>query len=105
MKTRRLTEEEFKSTMTPKMQNVQGSATDVLDIWPYAHSVPPDDLEAHLIYDPFVDGVYRTEDDHFDHVMVTTKTNNVYLVVVVDLVKNSFYGHRLLDLNREYGLA
>jgi hypothetical protein len=105
MQTRRLTKDEFKATMTLKMHNVQESATDVLDIWPYVHSVPSDDLEGHVIYDPFVDGVYRTEDDHFDHVSVMTKTKNVYLVVVVDLANDSFYGHRLLDLNREYGLS
>jgi hypothetical protein len=104
MRTRRFTEEEFKATMTPKMHNVQEIATDVLDIWPYVHAVPSDDLEDHVIYEPFVDGVYRTEDDRFDHVMVMTKTKNVYLVVVVDLASDSFHGHWLLDLNREYGL-
>lgn len=105
MRIRRLTEDEFKPTMTPEMHNVQESATDVLDVWPYVHSVPVDDLEGHVIYEPFVDGVYRTEDDHYDHVMVMTKTKNVYLVVVIDLVSDSFYGHWLLDLNREYGIT
>lgn len=105
MKTRRLTEDDFKATMTPKMHNVQDSATDVLDIWPYVHLVPSDDLEGHVIYEPFFDGVHRTEDDRFDHVLVMTKTKNVYLVVVVDLASDDFHGHRLLDLNREYGLS
>jgi hypothetical protein len=98
MRTRRLTEDEFKATMSPKMRNVQESATDVLDIWPYVCSVPSGDLEGHTTYDHFVDGVYRTEDGRFDHVLVKTKTKNVYLVVVIDLVGDSFYGHRLLDL-------
>ena len=105
MKPRRLSEDEFKAAMTSKMRNVQESAADVLDIWSYVHSVPSDDLKGHVIYEPFVDGVYRTEDDHFDHVMVMTKTLNVYLVVVVDLPSDSFQGHRLLDLNQEYGLS
>ena len=91
--------------MTAKMRNVQEIATDVLDIWPYVLSVPSGDLESHVIYQPFVDGVYRTEDDQFDHVMVMTRMKNVYLVVVVDLASGSFHGHSLLDLNREYKLS
>ena len=34
-----------------------------------------------------------------------TRTKNVYLVVVVDLVHDLIYGHLLLDLNKEYGLS
>ena len=106
MTPRLLTPEEFKATFTPKMHNVQETATDVLDIWPYVHSVPTSDLEGHVIYEPFVDGVYRTENGQFDHVMIMTKTQNVYLVVlIIHLPSDSFHGHYLLDLNREYGLA
>jgi hypothetical protein len=105
MQTRRLNEDEFKATTTPKMRNVHESATDVLDIWPYVHSVSSTDLEGHSIYDRFVEVVYRSDDDRFDHVLVMTRTKNVYLVVVIDLAHDLFYGHRLLDLNREYGLS
>ena len=105
MQTLRITEDDFKATMTPKLHNVQESVTDVLGIWPYVYSVPSNDLEGDVIYEPFVDGVYRTEDEHFDHVMVMTKTKNVYLAVIVDLACGSFHGHWLLDLNREYGLS
>jgi hypothetical protein len=105
MQTRQLNEGEFKATMTHKMHNVTKTATNVLDIWPYVDSVPPADLEGHSIYDRFVEVVYRNDDDRFDHVLVMTKTKNVFLAVVVDLAHDSFYGHRLLDLNREYGLT
>ena len=91
--------------MTPGMRNVTGIATEVLDIWPYVESLPITDLEGHSIFDRFVEYVYRSRDECFDHVLVMTKTKNVYLAVVVDLVRDSVYGHRLLDLNREYGLA
>jgi len=40
MKTRRLNENEFKATMTLKMQDITARATDALDIWPYVDSVP-----------------------------------------------------------------
>lgn len=105
MRTRQLTEDEFKATMMPKMHNVQESAADVLDVWPYVHSVPSNDLKGHVIHEPFIDGVYRSGDEQFDHVMVMTKTKNVYLVVVVVLASDTFHGHWLLDLNKEYGLS
>ncbi|QEL15126.1 hypothetical protein [Limnoglobus roseus] len=105
MQTRQLTDGEFKATMTPKMQNVTETATDVLDIWRYVASVPAADLEGHSVYDRFVEAVYRSDDDRFDHVLVMTMTKNVLLTVVIDLAQDSIFGHRLLDLNREYGLS
>jgi hypothetical protein len=105
MKTRRLNENEFKATMTLKMQDITARATDALDIWPYVDSVPFPDLEGHSIYDGFVESVYRSGDGRFDHVLVVTRTKNIYLVVVVEVARDSIYGHRLLDLNREYGLG
>jgi hypothetical protein len=105
MKTRRLNEDEFKATMTLKMKDITARATDILDIWPYVDSVPFLELDGHSIYDGFVEVVYRSNDDRFDHALVMTRTKNVYLVVIVDLARNSIYGHRLLDLNRAYGLG
>jgi hypothetical protein len=105
VQTRRLTEDEFKATMTAPMHDVTESPTEILDIWQYVPSVPSSDLEGHSIYDRFVEVVYRSEDDRFDHVLVMTRTKNVYLAVVVDLAHDLIYGHRLLDLNREYGLS
>jgi hypothetical protein len=104
MRTRQLCEDEFKATMMPKMHNVTETATDVLDIWPYIDSVPSADLDGHTINDRLVECVYRSDNGCFDHVLVVTRTKNVYLAIVVDLARDSIYGHRLLNLNREYSL-
>src|SRR5438128_1265684 len=105
MQTRQLTEGELKTTYTNKMHNVTETAIAAVDIWPYIDSIPADELEGHSIYDRFVEYVYRSDNNCYDHVNVMTMTKNVYLVVVVDLTNGSIYGHRLLDLNRKYGLA
>jgi hypothetical protein len=104
MQTRLLSESEFKATFVPRMRDVTKIAMDVLDIWPYVDAVPQDELEGHLIFERFIEKVYRSGNDRFDHVQVMTKSPNVYLIVVVDLQFDCFYGHRLLDLNKEYGL-
>ena len=91
--------------MNDKMTNVTETATDVLDIWPYVTSVPETDLEGHSVCKGLVQAVQRSGDERFDHVLVGTHTKNVFLVIVVDLVADEIYGHRLLDLNKEYGLS
>jgi len=86
------------------MLDVTKTATDVFDIWPYVDSIPPEELEGHAPFERFVEIVYRGDDGRFDHVLAMTKTMNVYIVVVIDLKADRILGHRLLDLNREYGL-
>jgi hypothetical protein len=104
MKTKLLTETEFLSTFVEPMQNMTNNTEDIIDIWPYVSLIPYSDLKGHKIYNHFVEYIYRSADNHFDHVLVMTKTKNVYLTIVVDLYKKIIYGHWLLDLNKEYGL-
>ena len=85
MTTRLLTNIEFRATCAQPMQNITGQDDNVLDIWPYVDAVPISDLQGHIVHDRFVEYVYRTPDARFDHVLVMTKTKNVYLAVVVDM--------------------
>lgn len=87
------------------MRDVTHEVTNVLDIWPYVESIPIADLEGHEIFDRRVEYVYRDPNERHDHVLVMTKTKNVYLAIVVDLILDRVHGHRLLDLNKEYGLS
>jgi hypothetical protein len=101
---RRLDDDRFRATFTAPMRNVTAEATNVIDIWPYVTAVPNSDLDGHEIYDRFVEYVYRDAFGRFDHVLVMTRTPNVYLAIVVDLRREEIYGHRLLDLNAEYAI-
>lgn len=87
------------------MRDVTTTSTSVIDIWPYIGVIPPFDLQGHEIYDHFVEYVYRDGSEHFDHVFVMTKTPNVYLVIVIDIVLDCIYGHIILDLNAKYGIT
>ncbi len=102
--TRLLAEDEFFATFKKPMHNITGQDSNVLNIWPYVYAVPTSDLQGHIIHDRVVEYVYRTPDARFDHVLVMTKTKNVYLAVVVDLEHAAIHGHHLLDLNRLYGI-
>lgn len=102
MKPKLLSKAEFKKTLVGPMTRYDGPA--LLDIWPYVDSVPATHLEGHAVYEQFVECVYRTADERHHHVLVMTRTKNVFLVVIVDIAAASIVGHSVLDLNREYGL-
>jgi hypothetical protein len=114
MQTRLLSEKEFRRTFVPPMRNISGRAIGqpdepgieggVIDIWPYVDEIPESNLQGHNIQKQVVEYVSQSSDDRWDHVLIPTKTRNVYLVVVVDVPADLVYGHILLDLNKKYGI-
>src|SRR5262245_39244921 len=105
MKTVLLSDEAVRATYTSPMRDVTEVATDVVDIWPYVSAFPSDELQGYEVYDQFVEHDYRDAADQFDHVLVMTKSKNVYVVIVVDLICGRIQGHHVLDLNEKYGLG
>jgi len=116
MVVRRLCEADFRTTFVEPMRDLSSMAVDhgddtpsldggVLDIWPYVAAVPAVDLAGAEVRPDQVDGVFRSGDGRWDHVMVATNTQNVHLVVVVDIAADQVHGHHLLDLNAKYGIA
>ena len=103
--TRLLSATEFLATFSVPMRDVLSTATNVIDIWPYVAEIPASDLSGNDVVTGCVEHVYRNADGTYDHVLVVTGTQNVFLVVVADLTRDTIVGHHLLDLNREYGLA
>ena len=90
------------------MVNITGkehelSPNGVIDIEPYYKSIPAADFASHQRFNVVAERIYRTSDNRFDHVLMMTRTKNVYMVIVIDLVNDRILGHRLLDLNQEYG--
>jgi hypothetical protein len=105
IKLNKLDDVAFRAILADPMKDVTKTAQPQFDIWPYVKSVPSDDFIGHEIWEEFVECVYRTPDDRFDLVHVCTRTPNVFLVIVVDLIQHTICGHHLLDLNQLYGLS
>jgi hypothetical protein len=61
-------------------------------------------LPQQVIDGQFVEYVYRSQFNHYDHVLIPAGRFNVFLVIVADRIHGSVFGHRVLDLNAEYGL-
>ncbi|MES0101986.1 hypothetical protein [Mesorhizobium sp. M0019] len=98
---RLLSLEEFEACFAHPMRNVTESAEPILDIWPYVDSLNLDALGLPSLND--VHHVYRDAHERFDQVLIGTGRFNTLLVVVVDRHLRTVLGHRLLDLNKEYG--
>ncbi|MCF8449709.1 MAG: hypothetical protein K9G49_07535 [Taibaiella sp.] len=103
MRTNQLSREEFKSTMSG-MVDVTEIVDAAVDIWEYAAQLVNIGSLPKVVYDDnIVEYVYRNDSVTFDHVLLPTGAPNVFVVVVVDLVQKSIYGHYPIDLSKEYG--
>jgi hypothetical protein len=100
---RELSEEEFLACAAAPMRDVSAEAKNVVDIWPYVDLLDPQSLGVSEIGD--VAYVYRDVKGRFGHVLAATDRHNVFVAVIVDLVGSAVLGHRLLDMNREYGIT
>jgi hypothetical protein len=52
-----------------------------------------------------VEKVYRDDTLSFDHVLLPTNNENIFIVIVIDLRGAAILGHYRLDLAEEYGLS
>ena len=73
-----------------------------IDIWPYVDALDPKAFDVERFND--VDRVYQDARGRYDQIIIETDRPDIFLVVVVDIEARSIHGHRLLDLNVEYGL-
>ena len=99
-----LTPEEFILTMSEEMEDVTETAEPVVDISPYVaeliaeNLVLPNTLEEELI-----EIIYRNEEETFDHVLLPTDDEEIFIALVIDLENERIVGHYRMDLNEEPG--
>src|SRR5689334_21210313 len=99
-----LTQEQFAGTFGERSERVGSDEPPPFDFWPYFEAIPAQDFEGHDCSAGRVEYVYHMAPTRFEHVLVNSEDRNVFMVVVLDREACEVHGHRLLDLNREYGL-
>jgi len=102
MKTTKLDEPAFNATFVEPVDRVTDGEP-VVDFWSYFDAIHSADFESHDCSAGEVEYVYRMA-DRFEYVMVRSKTSNVFMAIVIDLVKRSVAGHRLMNFNTLFGL-
>ncbi|WP_165228334.1 hypothetical protein [Aquisphaera insulae] len=99
----KLTKEQFLATFGESRHRVDGEGPP-FDFWPYFDAIPIADFEGHDCSAGIVDNVWRMSPGPYEHVLVNSEDRNVFMVLVLDGELRVVHGHRLMDLNREYGL-
>ena len=88
------------------MTDVTGTARPVVDIWGYVGELVKENVVDNYVYENnLVELVYRNDTSTFDHILLPTDDQNVFIILVVDLTKKVIFGHIKLDLKQKYGLT
>ena len=104
--TQELSEIEFKNSFGNGMTDITEIEIDEpVDIWNYVKLLTENQIVNRIVYEKeLVEKVYRNDLKTFDHILLPTEKQNVFLTIVVDLEKKEVFGHKFLDLNKEYGI-
>lgn len=101
----KLSEEAYKATCGDPMRRIGEDDSPPFDFWEYFESIPAADFEGHDCSEGEVDHAWNDPSETYQHVLVSSENRNVFMVLVLDLVSRAVHGHRLLDLDREYGVS
>ena len=106
MKVKELTKNEFKSTFSERMKNVTNTVDVIADIWKYINLLNKSEyfIDNYVIEKRLIEKVYRNSEKTYDQILIPTKKNNNFLIIIVDIIQKNIYGHYLLDLNKEYAI-
>ncbi|SMB90139.1 hypothetical protein SAMN00120144_3285 [Hymenobacter roseosalivarius DSM 11622] len=103
MNTVRLTFEGYNQTFEAPMREITRNEEELLDIWPYIESIPATDLEGFEILNVLY--VYRNASNLFEHILIGTENENVFLVIIIHIEHLKIHGHYLLNVVKMYGLT
>jgi len=96
---------DFLSTLSPKMADVTEKAEPTVDIWPFVKELAYEGIVEQYVYDNnLVEKVYRNQLNWCDQVLLPTRTENSFVIILVDLEQKLIMGYYRLNLNSEYGL-
>ena len=98
-----LSKEQYLATFDQSRQRVAHGSF-ALDFWPYFASIPAADFEGHDCSARVVENVWRMMSGKFEHILVNSENSNIFMVLVLDRQLDLVHGHRLLNMEREYGL-
>ena len=101
-----LSRQEFEgSFVTPMRSSAEIEIEPVIDIWPSIKGVVEEGVVDQYVYKhELVEHVYRNGANTFDHVLLPTKEQDMFIVIVVDVLNQRLHGYRSLDLLLEYGI-
>ncbi|WP_047419552.1 hypothetical protein [Cellulophaga sp. Hel_I_12] len=99
-----LTKSEFENTFGNKMTDITPmEIEEPIDIWDYVRELTEKKVINQITYESeTVEYVYRNDQNTYDHILLPTDKENIYIVIVINLKMNKIFGHQKLDLNKKY---
>lgn len=87
------------------MTDVTDTAIPVVDIWEYVEELVKQKLvDRYVCENNLVEIVYRNDTSTFDHILLPTENQNIFITLVVDIQNETILGHFKLNLNKEYNI-
>jgi hypothetical protein len=99
-----LSQEQYLGTFGETRSRVSPDEGPPFDFWSYFDAIPPADFHNRNCSAGMVDYAWRDDAGRYEHVLVNSDDRNVFMVLVLDRLNATVYGHYLLDLNCEYGI-
>jgi hypothetical protein len=97
-----LTPEEFIGTMSEDMNDVTETEDVTVDIWPYVAELANEGIVTEEVFEEEqVEIVYRNQAGTYDHVLLPTTDDNVFIALVIDLEGGIVMGHYRMELDEE----
>lgn len=102
---REIDQEQYLQTMGNHMKNITNEAEALTDIWEYAEYLLKDSvISAYGFQNHLIEAVYINDAHTYQHVLLFTDQENCYVVIVIDVLQRTIFGHYILDLNKAYGI-
>ena len=101
---RELSEAEYQSAFSAPMVDVTQSASEVVELWPYAENAMREAFPTACSCDWDVSSIYETPEGTFQHVLFPSHISNTYLVIIINKVTPAILGYYKLDLGALYGV-
>jgi hypothetical protein len=93
-----LSSESYRQAFEAPMTRVTAGEAPPFNFWPYFDEIPPADFEGHDCSAGQVTYVYRDASGLYEHVLIDSKIQDVFMALVLDRRNLTVVGHRLLNL-------
>lgn len=100
---RELTEDQYRATSSPKMEDVTEATEEIVDVWAYVDPVLQRDFPEPDDWPWGVKHIYESRDQVYQHLYIPVPKPETYLIVVVSKQQREIVGHYLMDFVALYG--
>jgi len=105
MKINKLSDKEFHKTFSPPMQELGfDDETSGINLKKYIQKIIKKEKLKTSTKDIEIHYVYHSPNEKYEHILFNYGVNELYLVIVINLINKDIIGYHILDLLEKYGI-